>query len=100
MGVSGDEDVVLLSDKGMMIRLPIDQVSETGRVTQGVRLMRMQEGHRLVTVALVAKGESEEQTALFENNVEEAPAEEVKAPEVEEAKAKEASSLFDLLDDE
>ncbi len=100
MGVSGDEDVVLLSDKGMMIRLPIDQVSETGRVTQGVRLMRMQEGHTLVTVALVAKGESEEQTALFEDALEEPRKEEVKSPEGEETPAKEASSLFDLLDDE
>ena len=98
LGVSGDEDVVLLSDKGMMIRLPIDQVSETGRVTQGVRLMRMQEGHRLVTVALVAKAEEEEQTQLFDEAPELTAITE-QAPKEEEKDVREANSLFDLLDE-
>lgn len=99
LGVSGDEDVVLLSDKGMMIRLPIDQVSETGRVTQGVRLMRMQEGHRLVTVALVAKGEEEEQIQLFEEAPELTPITQEETTKEAEESVKEATSLFDLLDE-
>ncbi len=96
----GDEDVLLLTNKGMMIRLPIDQISETGRITQGVRLMRVQEGHNVVTVALVAAEEDEEQTSLFEAEnglvIEEKPQD--PTPEVQEDK--DEISLFDLLDEE
>lgn len=39
--VSGDEDVMLTTDQGVMIRFTVDSVSQTGRATQGVRLMRL-----------------------------------------------------------
>jgi DNA gyrase subunit A len=50
--VSGD--LLIISDKGQVIRLPLSSVSTTGRDTQGVRLMRFKsEGDKVASVALV-----------------------------------------------
>ena len=67
--VSGDEDLIILSNKGMMIRVPVEQIALSSRATQGVRLMRLNEGHQVVTVAVVPKEESVE----LEDNIEGAP---------------------------
>ncbi len=53
--VCGDEDLIILTNKGHMIRVPIDQISITSRVTQGVRLMRLQENHCVANIAIVPK---------------------------------------------
>lgn len=58
--VSGDEDLIILSNKGMMIRVPVEQIALSSRATQGVRLMRLNENHQVVTVAVVPKEESVE----------------------------------------
>ena len=61
---SGDEDMMLVRDDGTIIRTPVAQVPNIGRTTQGVRLMRVDEGTRVVCVALAphAEEETEEQT--------------------------------------
>ena len=51
--VCGDEDLMIVTDKGMVIRVPIEQIATSGRTTQGVRLMRLNEGHKVATVAVV-----------------------------------------------
>ncbi|MGI5970516.1 MAG: DNA gyrase subunit A [Oscillospiraceae bacterium] len=49
--VTGDEDVLLISDDGNIIRVAADSISLIGRATQGVRLMRLPEGVRLIGAA-------------------------------------------------
>jgi DNA gyrase subunit A len=44
--VSGDEDLLVISDDGTIIRMAADTVSLLGRATQGVRIMRLAEGAR------------------------------------------------------
>ena len=46
--VEPGDDVVLISSVGTLVRTPVDEISELGRNTQGVRLIRLDEGERLV----------------------------------------------------
>ena len=55
----GDEDMMLVRDDGTIIRTPVSQVPNIGRATQGVRLMRVDEGTRVVCVALAPHAEEE-----------------------------------------
>ncbi|OGX77335.1 DNA gyrase subunit A [Enterococcus faecalis] len=59
--VSGDEDILLITNKGVIIRFNVDSVSQTGRATLGVRLMRMEDGAKVVTMAVVEPEEVEEE---------------------------------------
>ena len=54
------EDVMLIRDDGTIIRLPLDQVNIISRNTQGVRLMRVDEGTRVVSVEIVPHSDEEE----------------------------------------
>ena len=53
------EDVMLIRDDGTIIRLPLEQVNVISRNTQGVRLMRVDEGTRVVSVEVVPHAEEE-----------------------------------------
>ncbi|REH91641.1 DNA gyrase subunit A [Staphylococcus felis] len=53
--VEGDEDLMIVTDHGVIIRMEIQDISETGRTTQGVRLMRLDEDQHVSTVAKVKK---------------------------------------------
>ncbi|MTD40365.1 DNA gyrase subunit A [Erwinia sp. CPCC 100877] len=70
--VRGDEDILVITNKGVIIRFNVDSVSQTGRSTLGVRLMRMEDDARVVTMAVV-EPEPEEAAEETENQ---APAEE------------------------
>ena len=59
--VNGDEDILLIKNKGVIIRFNVDSVSQTGRATLGVRLMRMEDGAKVVTMAVVEPEEVEEE---------------------------------------
>ena len=59
--VSGDEDIMLITDKGVIIRFNVSTVSQTGRSTLGVRLMKMEADTKVVTMAAV-EPEAAEQT--------------------------------------
>ncbi len=52
---TGDEDVMLITDKGTVIRLLVKEVSILGRSTQGVTLMRTNDGGKVVSIELVEK---------------------------------------------
>ena len=54
------EDVMLIRDDGTIIRLPLDQVNVISRNTQGVRLMRVDEGTRVVSVEIVPHSDEAE----------------------------------------
>ena len=104
-GVNDEDDLVLLSNKGMMIRLPIDQISETGRATQGVRLMRLQDGHHIANIAVVPKEEDKDEQITLDTVLEpKTPLKvEEKGPEPEakdEQSKPKSESLFDLLGEE
>ena len=52
-----NKDLMVITDNGIIIRLPLDQVSSTGRVAQGVRLINLKDNQKVSTVAIVDKVE-------------------------------------------
>ena len=56
-----DDELMLITEKGMIIRQPIKTIKEIGRNTQGVRLISLDEGDRVVAVARVVKSEEEQE---------------------------------------
>ena len=59
--VSGEEDVMLITDTGTIIRLKVKDISILGRNTQGVTLMRMPEDTKLVSITVVSDEEDEKE---------------------------------------
>lgn len=57
--VNGDEDLMIITDNGIIIRLPLSQVSSTGRVAQGVRLINLKDNQKVSTVAIIKNDEKE-----------------------------------------
>ena len=57
------DDVLVVSDDGVIIRMEAAGISELGRATQGVRIMRLSEGARVISVALTDRAESEDTPA-------------------------------------
>ena len=102
--VDEDQDLIITTDKGVVIRMHVDQISQTRRATQGVRLIRLREDQRVSTIALVPRQEDqEEETVQQEGFVQETiTLDENKhvevaslAPEVEETDEV-VKDLFDL----
>ena len=58
--VSGDEDIMVITDTGVIIRTAVANISQTGRATQGVKVMRLDDTARIVTFALVEPEEVEQ----------------------------------------
>ena len=56
------EDILLITDDGTVIRMPVDSISTFGRNTQGVRLMRVAEGSKVVGVARAEADPVDEET--------------------------------------
>ncbi len=57
--VSDEEDLMIITDSGMVIRIPISQVSRTSRVTQGVRLINLKENQKVTSVFNIPKEDCE-----------------------------------------
>lgn len=57
------DDLVIVSSQGQIIRLSLSGISLIGRATQGVRIMRLKEGDKVASVALVAESKLEEAIA-------------------------------------
>lgn len=64
----GDEDMMIIRDDGTAIRMNVNDVSIFGRNTQGVKLMRVDEGTRVVGVTLVPSAEEEDEVETSEGN--------------------------------
>ena len=58
--VNGDEDLMIITDTGVMIRTNVDNISQTGRSTMGVKVMRLDQDAKIVTFTSVAAAEKEE----------------------------------------
>ncbi|EMG28233.1 DNA gyrase subunit A [Listeria fleischmannii 1991] len=59
--VTGEEDIMLMTVSGVLIRFEVDTVSQTGRSAMGVKLIRLDEDEKVATVAKVPKEDEEEE---------------------------------------
>lgn len=57
--VSTDDDLMVITEQGIIIRMDIKSISQLGRSTQGVTIIRLDEGDQVVAIARVAQKESE-----------------------------------------
>lgn len=62
--VSNNEDLMIITTNGIIIRLPISQISTTGRVAQGVKLINLKDNQKVSNITLL----DHEQTEVTENN--------------------------------
>ncbi|HZW67357.1 MAG TPA: DNA gyrase subunit A [Pseudogracilibacillus sp.] len=70
--VTGEEDLMLITVEGVLIRIPVDGIPITGRNTQGVRLIRIRGEEEVATVAKIVEEElDDEEEALEDEAVEE-----------------------------
>ena len=53
-----------MTDKGMVVRSAVNQIRTTSRNTQGVRIIRLKDGHKVVSAARVVAGEDEGEAEL------------------------------------
>ncbi|MGG3913781.1 DNA gyrase subunit A [Rossellomorea vietnamensis] len=65
--VTGEEDLMIITAHGVLIRMDVNDISTTGRNTQGVKLIRLQESEFVSTVAKVEKEDEEETEAPVES---------------------------------
>ena len=65
--VHDDEDLMIITDSGVIIRLPIEQVSSTGRIAQGVKLINLKDDQKVSTVAMIEKEKDENEESNEEN---------------------------------
>ncbi|MFS0559132.1 DNA gyrase subunit A [Terribacillus sp. 179-K 1B1 HS] len=79
--VTGEEDIMIITVSGVLIRMPVSSISVTGRNTQGVILIRIQENEAVATVARIDKEQEEEIEAVSGEMLEEPVETETDDPE-------------------
>jgi DNA gyrase subunit A len=84
--VTDEDHVILISDKGKLIRVPVTAVPAVGRNTQGVRIMRVEEGEVVSSVERLAEPEDTSIEEAAPISAEEAAAAEAEA-KLEEGEA-------------
>ena len=57
--VNGDEDLMIITTTGIIIRLSLEQISNTGRVAQGVKLINLKDEQKVSSVSLIKKEDNE-----------------------------------------
>jgi len=67
--VNNDNDLMIITDSGIIMRMPIEQISTLKRATQGVRLINLKDEQKVATVALVSKAEEESEETENEEEV-------------------------------
>ena len=60
--VNGDEDCLIMTNEGIVIRISLEKVSVYSRNTQGVKLISVEDNQTVSTVAIVYKSEDDEET--------------------------------------
>lgn len=68
--VSDDDDIILIASDGIIIRIPADGISTFARPSKGVRVMRVTEGERLITITPVEHEDAEAEEAPAEQTAE------------------------------
>ena len=66
MIVDNDDEVMMINSNGIIIRINANEVSRLGRATQGVRIMKVDEGTHIISMAKVAKEEESEKKEVKE----------------------------------
>lgn len=67
--VIGDaNDVIIVTDSGMIMRMPISQISVLGRITQGVRLINLKDAQKVSTITLIKSEEQSEEDSINLND--------------------------------
>lgn len=61
VAINGNEDALLMSDGGIMIRIDLNNLRPSGRATQGVKLMNLNDGEHFANLAIVLHEESDSQ---------------------------------------
>ncbi|WP_322202277.1 DNA gyrase subunit A [Acutalibacter intestini] len=80
-----DEDVILISEDGVIIRIPVGEIRQCARPSKGVRVMKVPEGSRVVTLASAPKEEAAEDPEESAEEIEETEARDLPSkPEEEE----------------
>jgi len=64
--VKGDEDLIIVTDKGTILRIPLTQVAILGRNTQGVRVIRLDDGQEIASIEVAEHEEEETEVASEE----------------------------------
>jgi DNA gyrase subunit A len=75
-GVKDNDSVMFITAGGLLTRVPARTISQIGRNTQGVRLVKLNEGDRVIATARIADGSSDESGDQSGDAAPEAPSQE------------------------
>jgi len=64
LAVTDNDDLIMISEGGIVVRIAVKDIRSMGRATQGVRFIRLEEGDKLVSVARVIKEEDGETSVI------------------------------------
>ena len=78
--VFGDEDLMVVTTKGIVIRTPISEIRLTGRVAKGVKVITVEEGSKVASTAIIPHSDESEEDEFVEDE----EAVETESTEVEE----------------
>ena len=90
--VTGEEDIMLITIAGVLIRIPVQDVSQTGRNTRGVRLIRLNEDEEVATVAKIDPDPEEDENEDVDHESSDHTGEDEKASHTEVETTEEAES--------
>lgn len=97
--IEGNEDLMLVTKNGMIIRQPVSGISTIGRNTQGVRVIKLREGDQLISAAkILSEEEAEKEVAEEEKELQKIPVQEIKPVNYEEKEDKEDDSEVEEQD--
>lgn len=65
--VTEDNDLLIITQSGLIIRMAVSDIAQSGRNTQGVKLINIRDNDSIASVSVVAKSEEDEQPAAPEN---------------------------------
>jgi len=66
LAVKDGDEIIVVTNGGMVVRIPVDQIRTSGRNAQGVRVMRLKDKHKIASVARVVEKEDSEQLEFEE----------------------------------
>ena len=65
--VTGEEDLVIITDSGIIMRMSMEQISTLGRATQGVRLIKLKDEQKVATVSTISKDDEKLEEVINSN---------------------------------
>src|SRR5690625_1545345 len=96
--ILGDEDILLITNEGIIIRFEANDISRTGRDTQGVRLMRLDEEQFISTLSVIDPADEETKETIVEDAV--TPADEKENDEEELERPTEVDELIERAEED